>query len=131
VDVQHATASRFIATQRDEYMAAWAAKQPALVHVTDRNGPHEIWLHTTGTDRPVVTPRDFPPGATQWFLAPALSADGGRMIYERFEIQGRQPPLDFDHLRRSTRAPHQRHGRRRVSGLLVSRWKLVRLRGHS
>lgn len=69
-------------------MAAWAAKQPVLVYVTDRNGPHEIWLHTTGPDRPVVTPRDFPPGTTQWFLAPALSPDGARLIYERFEIQG-------------------------------------------
>jgi len=88
VDLQHATASRLIATERDEYMAAWAAKQPVLVYVTDRNGPHEIWLHTTGPDRPVVTPRDFPPGTTQWFLAPALSPDGGRLIYERFEIQG-------------------------------------------
>ena len=36
----------------------------------------------------MVTPRDFPPGTTQWFLAPALSPDGGRLIYERFEIQG-------------------------------------------
>jgi serine/threonine protein kinase/Tol biopolymer transport system component len=88
VDIQHATASRLIATQRDEYMAAWAAKQPVLVYVTDRNGPQEIWLHTTGPDRPVVTPRDFPPGTTQWFLAPALSPDGGRLIYERFENQG-------------------------------------------
>jgi len=88
VDVQHATASRLIATQRDEYMAAWASKQPALVYVTNRNGPHEIWLHTAGPERPVVTPRDFPPGTTQWFLAPALSPDGGRLIYERFEIQG-------------------------------------------
>jgi serine/threonine protein kinase len=88
VDLQHASASRLIATQLDEYMAAWAAKQPVLVYVTDRNGAHEIWLHTAGSDRPVVTPRDFPPGTTQWFLAPALSPDGGRLIYERFEIQG-------------------------------------------
>ena len=88
VDLQHATARRLIATQRDEYMPAWAAKQPVLAYVTNRNGPHEIWLHTTGPDRPVVTPRDFPPGTTQWFLAPALSPDGGRLIYERFEIQG-------------------------------------------
>ena len=88
VDLQHASASRLIATQRDEYMPAWAAKQPVLTYVTDRDGPHEIWLHTTGQDRPVVTPRDFPPGTTQWFLAPALSPDGGRLIYERFEIQG-------------------------------------------
>jgi len=35
-----------------------------------------------------VTPRDFPPRTTQWFLAPALSPDGGRIIYERFENQG-------------------------------------------
>jgi dipeptidyl aminopeptidase/acylaminoacyl peptidase len=59
-----------------------------LAYITNRNGPHEVWLHSMGSDRPVVTPRDFPPGTTQWFLAPAPSPDGGRLIYERFEIQG-------------------------------------------
>ncbi|HLK70200.1 MAG TPA: protein kinase [Bryobacteraceae bacterium] len=90
VDVEHATAQRLIATQRDEYMPAWAAKRPLLVYVTDRNGPQEIWLHSAdGSDRPLVTGRDFPTDATQWFISPALSPEGDRVIYGRNDSQGR------------------------------------------
>jgi serine/threonine protein kinase len=89
VDLEHSTVQRLIATQRNEYMAAWAAKQPALVYVTERNGGQEIWLHNAGAaDRPIVTARDFPAGTTQWFMAPALSPDGGRVIYSRLELRG-------------------------------------------
>jgi Tol biopolymer transport system component len=89
VDLDHATVRRLLASDRDEMMAAWAPKQPALVYVTDRNGGHEIWVHTAGAqDRPIVTARDFPASTTQWFLTPALSPDGSRLIYERFELQG-------------------------------------------
>jgi len=31
-------------------MPAWAASQPALVYVTDRNGPMEIWMRTGNSD---------------------------------------------------------------------------------
>src|SRR5262249_2117003 len=59
------------------------------VYVTDRNGGQEIWLHTDDSpDRPIVTARDFPPGTTQWFMAPALSPDGRRVIYTRLELEG-------------------------------------------
>jgi len=71
-----------IATERNESNPAWAAKQPALVYVTDRNGPHEIWLRSGDSDRPVVTARSFPPGETaQWFMGPALSPNADRVIY--------------------------------------------------
>jgi len=35
--------------------------------------------------RPLVTAQHFPPGTTQWFLAPALSPDAERVIYSRIE----------------------------------------------
>ena len=74
-----------IATDRNELMPAWAAKQPAFAYVTDRNGPQEIWIRSGAADRPVVTPRDFPPGTTKWFIAPALSPDADRIVYTRSE----------------------------------------------
>jgi hypothetical protein len=74
-----------IATDRSEMMPAWAAKQAALVYVTDRNGPLEIWTRSGDADRPVVTPRDFPPGTTEWFMGPALSPEADRVIYTRIE----------------------------------------------
>jgi Tol biopolymer transport system component len=89
VDLEHATARRLLASDRNEYMAAWASKQRSLVYVTDRNGGQEIWLHTGDSiDRPIVTARDFPPGTTQWFMAPVLSPDGRRVIYTRLELEG-------------------------------------------
>ena len=60
VDLATAAVHPLIATERDEVMPAWAAKQPALVYVTNRNGPPEIWLHNSHGDRPLVTARDFP-----------------------------------------------------------------------
>lgn len=87
VDVATGTASPFVATERNEKMPAWAASEPTMVYVTDRNGPDEIWLRQTGIpDRPVVTARDFPPDTTQWFMAPALSPRGDRLTYTRVEL---------------------------------------------
>ncbi len=89
VDLSNAAAHRLIATERDEAMPAWAARQPVLVFVTNRNGPMEIWLHREGTvDRPLVTARDFPVGTTQWFMGPALSPEADRVIYTRIESGG-------------------------------------------
>jgi Tol biopolymer transport system component len=89
VNLEHATVRRLIASQRNEFMASWAAKEGVLAYVTERNGPHEIWLHpAAGPDRLAVSGRDFPPGTTQWFLDPVPSPDGSRLIYERFEVQG-------------------------------------------
>ncbi len=89
VDVATGTASTLLATDRNEAMPAWAAADNSMVYVTTRNGPDEIWLRRGGDqDRPVVSPRDFPPGTTQWFMAPALSPRGDRVMYTRVEQSG-------------------------------------------
>ena len=54
VDLASAAVTPLIATQRTEQMPAWAARESALVYVTDRNGAPEIWLHKPGqADRPI------------------------------------------------------------------------------
>ena len=86
VSVELATAAitPVLATQRSEHMPAWAAKESTLVYVTDRNGVSEVWVQKPGQpDRPIVTPRDFPAGTTQWFMGPVLSPDATRVIYTR------------------------------------------------
>ena len=89
VDVASGTATTLLATDRDETMPAWAAAENVLVYVTNRNGPHEIWLRRSGDpDRPVVSTRDFPPDTTQWFMTPTLSPRGDRVIYTRIEQGG-------------------------------------------
>jgi Tol biopolymer transport system component len=85
VDLGTAAAETLIATERNEWMPAWASTEPALVYVTNRGGPNEIWLHRPGTvDRPIVSPRDFTTGTT-WFMAPALSPPADRVVYARVE----------------------------------------------
>jgi Tol biopolymer transport system component len=90
VDLITAVVTPVIATQRNEQMPAWAVRESALVYVTDRNGAYEIWLHKPGQpDRPLVTPRDFPPDPTLFFMGPTLSPDGTRAIYITLVQQGR------------------------------------------
>ena len=79
--------TRLIATDRNQLMPAWAARQPVLVYVTDRNGPQQIWVRSGDIDHPAVTERDFPPGTTIRFVGPALSPQGDRIVYKR---QGRE-----------------------------------------
>ncbi len=69
-------------------MPFWAAKTRSLVYLTDRNGPFEIWIRKGSEDRPAVTLHDFPADSTQWFMGPALSPDGDRIIYTRIEPGG-------------------------------------------
>ena len=91
VDLATLAVTPLIATQRAELMPSWNPGGSALVYVTNRNGPLEIWLHKPGqTDRPIVTARDFPPDTTQWFMSPVPSPDAGRVIYSRIERGGRQ-----------------------------------------
>jgi len=86
VDLASATAHSMMSTERNQAMPAWAAKQPLLAYVTDRNGPDEIWLHSpTGPDRPLVMHSDFPTNAIQSFMGPAMSPDGDRVIYGAIE----------------------------------------------
>lgn len=84
VSLDNAAVKSWMATERDEFMPAWALSQPMLVYVTDRNGPLEIWLQSPdGTSHPIVTGRDFPAGTTQWLWSPILSPGGERVIYGR------------------------------------------------
>jgi eukaryotic-like serine/threonine-protein kinase len=86
MDLTTAAARTLISTERNEMMPAWAAADQALVYVTDRNGPPAIWLRRgDNPDRPIVTFRDFPAGSTQWFMGPAISPRGDRVVYTRIE----------------------------------------------
>jgi DNA-binding winged helix-turn-helix (wHTH) protein/Tol biopolymer transport system component len=83
LDLETATIRDLIATDRMEVLPSWASAADALAYVTNRSGDWEIWLHRPPeADRPLVTPRDFPP-ATAWLVAPTLSPDGSRVIYFR------------------------------------------------
>ena len=89
VDVTTARVTEEIATLRTEEQPSWASHRARMAYVTDRNGLQEVWLHEPGqTDRPLVTPRDFPAGTTNGFANPDLSPDGTRVIY-RFITTGR------------------------------------------
>jgi len=89
VELANATARPMIATERDELMPSWAANKSLLAYVTDRNGPQEIWLHTAdNSDRPLVTARDFPGVTVQWFMGPALSPGGERVVYNKVDSGG-------------------------------------------
>jgi Tol biopolymer transport system component len=82
IDPATATVHPLIATGRSQGMPAWAARQPVLAFVTNRNGPAEIWLHGPGdTDRPLISP----PSPRAWLMGPAPSPDAGRVIYSLFE----------------------------------------------
>lgn len=91
LDLATAAVHPLIATQRDESMPCWAATKPLLAYITDRNGPQEIWLRAAdGSDRPLVTAHDFPGSSIQWFMAPALSPEGDRVVYTKIDIGGAQ-----------------------------------------
>jgi Tol biopolymer transport system component len=89
VDLATAAARPLLATERDESMPSWSANKPLLAYVTDRNGPQEIWLHSDeNSDRPLVTARDFPGVTVQWFMCPALSPQGDRVVYAKVDQGG-------------------------------------------
>ena len=74
-----------IASGRSAMSPAWSPVAPLLAYVTNRNGPQEIWLRNTqdGSDRPLVTRRDFPDDETLAFFTLAVSPDGSRLAYSR------------------------------------------------
>lgn len=84
LDLETAAVTPVVATNGVEQMPAWAMRAPVLVYVADRDGQPEIRLREPdGADRPLVTPRNFPPDTTQWFSGPELSPDASRVIYLR------------------------------------------------
>jgi serine/threonine protein kinase/Tol biopolymer transport system component len=81
VSVENGSAKTLITTGHEETGASWAANLPKLAWCTNRRGPAEIWIRMPdGSERPVVTPADFPGGAA-FLLNPAISPDGERIIY--------------------------------------------------
>jgi Tol biopolymer transport system component/DNA-binding winged helix-turn-helix (wHTH) protein len=89
VSVLDGAAKPIIDTERQESMPSWSADTAKMVWVSNRNGPYEIWLREAdGSERPVVTGEDSPPGTDRVFIAPAISPDGERIIYERVDVSG-------------------------------------------
>ena len=84
ISVEDGSAATLISTGRMEIMPSRSSEQGKLVWVSDRNGPFEVWVREAdGAERLVVGPADFPQGATNGFVAPAISPDGKRVIYVR------------------------------------------------
>lgn len=87
-DLGNGAVTPLLSTSRSEDAPAWAAS--AMVHLTDRNGAADIWLHKPGEgDRPLVLQSDFPGDNTRFMVGPALSPDGNRVIFRRTEKVGR------------------------------------------
>jgi DNA-binding winged helix-turn-helix (wHTH) protein/Tol biopolymer transport system component len=90
MNVRTAAVSTLIATNRNEWAPVWARDGTRFVYMTDRSGQQEIWLREEdGGNRPLVTPRNFPPGTTAFLVAPEISPDGTRVMYTRVESHGR------------------------------------------
>ncbi len=89
VSLADGEAKTLISTGRQESMAAWAANQEKLVWVTDRNGPMAIWIRQPdGSERPLLTASDFPPGTHKWFMDPSLSPNAQQIVYVRVSNDG-------------------------------------------
>src|SRR5450631_3302822 len=89
VSVEDGSATTFIHSGREESMASWSASKGRLVWVSTRNGPYQIWVREPGgLEHPAVTAADFPSATVKWFLNPAISPDGDRIIYEEADRSG-------------------------------------------
>jgi serine/threonine protein kinase/Tol biopolymer transport system component len=89
LSVEDGADQTLITTGRQESMAAWSARSEKLAWVSNRNGPLSIWIRQPdGAERPLVTAADFPPESNKWFLDPALSPDGARIVYVRIGQNG-------------------------------------------
>ena len=87
IDLQTREVTDTIATDRDESMPSWASETNALVYVTNRSGPWEIWLRQPSqADRPLITQDDFAT-KTPYLMAPMMSPDGKRLIFVRSETE--------------------------------------------
>ncbi len=84
VSLLDSTTQTLVGTERNERMAAWAAKAAQLAYVTDRNGVMEVWMRlANGSNRPIVTKDNFPNSETWAIMNPSLSPDGSRIVFVR------------------------------------------------
>jgi Tol biopolymer transport system component len=88
ISLNDATAKMLISTERDEYLPAYAPGSYCFGYVTDRNGPTEIWMHSGGSDRPLVTAKDFPGLQVQFFMSPTVTPAEDRVIYTMSSDKG-------------------------------------------
>ena len=89
VSIEDGSSKTLVSTGRLENMPGWSARTEKLAWVTNRSGPFEIWLRSTdGAERPIVTAAEFPDGRSRWFMDPALSPDGERLIFTRIDSEG-------------------------------------------
>ena len=74
-----------LANSRNMYSPSWSPAGDQFLYATDRDGTSEIWVHNlkAGIDRPLVTPRDFPPGTTTGLAHPVFSPDASRFAFVR------------------------------------------------
>ena len=130
VSLTDAKPSKLIATDRNESMPSWSAKSGELAYVTDRNGPPEIWIKARdGTERPLITQKDFGASPTLLLADPSLSPDGLRIVFTRQSGEGRirnwimslsggaPQPLDDS----GNDAEYSRHGLRTAIALFTLR----------
>jgi Tol biopolymer transport system component len=77
-----------LANSRNMYSPSWSPDGDQFLYATDRSGSSEIWTHNVkaAIDRPMVTARDFPPGATTGLAHPVFSPDGSRFAFVRYSI---------------------------------------------
>jgi len=89
LSLEDGTAKTLIATGRQESMPAWAANQPQLAWITNRNGPLSVWIRQPdGAERPLITAADFPPDTQKWLMDPSLSPNGKQIVYVRIGRSG-------------------------------------------
>ncbi len=67
VDLASGSLEPFIATERNETLPMWAAKEPVMAYITDRNGPPEIWLHGPGAAERPLQAAAPPSSGERWF----------------------------------------------------------------
>jgi Tol biopolymer transport system component/DNA-binding winged helix-turn-helix (wHTH) protein len=92
MNIHTGAVSRSTATYRGQNVPVSAADGRRFVFATGRGAEAEIWLHERDAgERRLVTARDFPPGTTAFFMAPAVSPDGTRVAYLRVEGDIRGP----------------------------------------
>jgi Tol biopolymer transport system component len=70
---------------RLEHSPVWSPRGREFAYVTDRDGVDEIMIRNvdTGREQPVVTPRNFPSGESEFLTTPVFSPEGDRIAFVR------------------------------------------------